>query len=135
MSFTLLQSFLLALQDKAADAAQAAPAAAQKPAPPPDFGSQQIFIIIGLFLFVFYFMMWRPQSKEKKAREAMMKTIKKGDRILLSCGLIAHVAVLTEQEVVVKVDDKIRMRFQRHAIQTVLGGEEAAPAEAEADAK
>jgi preprotein translocase YajC subunit len=68
----------------------------------------------------------------RKRQAELMSSLKKGDRILLSSGLIATVAALTEKDVLVKVDDKnpLRMRFQKQAIQTILKSDDVAPVEA-----
>jgi preprotein translocase YajC subunit len=67
-----------------------------------------------------------------------MSTLKKGDKILLTSGLIATVAALSDKDVLVKVDDKnpLRMRFQKQSIQTILKSEDVAPLEmSEAESK
>ena len=125
-------SLLVALQDAAGGAAPAAPQGAK----PPGFGMPDLFVMLPAFLLIFYFLMWRPQARERKAREAMFKSIKKGDRVILSCGLVADVAALTDQDVLVKVDDKDprRLRFRKYAVQGVIGAEQAASETAPSEA-
>lgn len=85
-----------------------------------------------LFVVVFYFLMWRPQSKERKVRAAMLAALKKGDKVVLTCGLVGEIAALTEQEVMIRFDDKDqrRLRFKRYAIHSALQ-ENDAPAESD----
>jgi preprotein translocase subunit YajC len=122
----LLPSLLLALQDATGGAAPAAPAG--EPRAAPGFGMNDLLFMVPMFLLIFYFLMWRPQARERKNREAMFKALKKGDRVLLSCGLVGEIAAFTEQDVLVRFDDKDprRMRFRKYAIQGVLGAEESA---------
>ena len=117
-------SLLIALQDAAGGAAPAAPQGAK----PPGFGMPDLFVMIPAFLLIFYFLMWRPQARERKNREAMFKGLKKGDRVLLSCGLVGEIAALADDDVLIRFDDKDprRLRFRKYAVQGVLGAEQAA---------
>jgi preprotein translocase subunit YajC len=123
----MLITLLLALQDAAGEAAPAAPQGARPPGGA-GFGMFDFFVIVPAFLLIFYFLMWRPQARERRNREAMFKALKKGDRVLLSCGLVGEIAAFSDQDVLVRYDDKDprRLRFRRYAIQGVLGAEEAA---------
>jgi len=123
MTLVALISFL---QETAAPGGPAAPA---KPAP--NLLSEMMVPLL-LFVVVFYFLMWRPQSKERKVRAAMLAALKKGDKVVLTCGLVGEIAALTEQEVMIRFDDKDqrRLRFKRYAIHSALV-EGDAPAEGE----
>ena len=46
------------------------------------------FLLIGL---IFYFLIIRPQSKQKKQRDNMLNDLKKGDKILTRGGLYGKV--------------------------------------------
>jgi preprotein translocase subunit YajC len=99
--------------------------------------SDMVFLVAAL-IGIMYFVVIRPANRERKRQAELMSSLKKGDRVLLSSGLIATVAALSEKEVMVKVDDKnpLRMRFQKQAIQTILKSDDAAPVEAvEAESK
>ncbi len=125
----LLSTLLLVLQE-AAGSGTAAPVPASRP-PSSFFGGTDLLLIPLALIVTFYFIAWRPQARERKKREAMFTGLKKNDRVLLSCGLVAQVAALTEQDVLVKFDDKDprRLRFRKYAIQGVLGAEETPAAE------
>ena len=128
----MLISLLLALQDAAGGAAPAAPQGAK----PSGFGMPDLFVMLPAFLLIFYFLMWRPQARERKNREAMFKGLKKGDRVLLSCGLVGEIAAFADDDVLVRFDDKDprRLRFRKYAIQGVLGAEEPAAEAAASEA-
>ncbi len=100
--------------------------------------SPDMLFMVAALIGIMYFVVIRPANRERKRQAEMMSTLKKGDRILLTSGLIATVAALTDKEVMVKVDDKnpLRIRFQKQAIQTILKSDDAAPVEAaEAESK
>lgn len=130
----LAGSLILAVQDGAGGtAAPADGTGTPSAAPKSPFGLDSIGMLLA-FVAIFYFLMWRPQAKERKARAAMLGAVKKGDRVILTCGLMGEVAALTEHEVLIKFDDKDarRLRFKRYAIHLVVKDDEAAPVEAAA---
>ena len=69
-----------------------------------------------LMLAVFYFILIRPQSKEKKAQAAMRAALKKGDLVLTQAGIIGTLHQINEREVVLDLDGKSRMRLLREAV-------------------
>ena len=46
---------------------------------------------IGAIFAIFYFLMIRPQQKQRKAHEAAILAIKKGDQILTAGGIVGEV--------------------------------------------
>lgn len=45
----------------------------------------------GLIFLIFYFLIIRPQQKQRKDHEAALRNLKRGDRIVTSGGIIAEV--------------------------------------------
>jgi len=112
---------LVLLQDPASGAPSGG-AALPAPRPAPvGMGWTDFVLLFGGMLFIFYFVAFRPQARERKQREAMLGNLKKGDRVVTNSGLLGTVASVTPTEVVLKVDDNVRLRFTRQAIQSVLG--------------
>jgi preprotein translocase subunit YajC len=79
-------------------------------------------VLIGI---VFYLVLLRPQRREKKRRDDLLKAIKKNDRVVTIGGIIGTVSNIPAdgKEVTLKVDDNTRIRVLRSSIQTVLGDE------------
>ena len=94
---------------------------AEDPAPRSG-GLTQMFIMLGGVVVIFYFIAWRPQAKERRAREEMLKAIKSGDPVLTTSGIFAVVSSVKEDHVILKLDEKgnVKVRFSRAAIQAVL---------------
>jgi preprotein translocase subunit YajC len=84
-----------------------------------DFGP---FVPLLLIFIVFYFVLIRPASKERKAREASVKALKQHDRVITNAGIHGTVVRLEDDAVVLRVDDKTncRIKFTRTAIWQVL---------------
>lgn len=82
-----------------------------------------------LVFVVFYFLLIRPQRKKEKdrqhLREEMLKSLKKSDHIVTIGGIHGVVALVGEDEVTIKVDEKadVRLRVSRDAISRVVGDE------------
>lgn len=86
-------------------------------------GSMLIWIVP--LILIFYFMLWRPQSKQKKARAELMKNMKVGDRVKTIGGVYGRIAEIKDSYVTVETGrDKVRIVFDRNAISTVEGGSE-----------
>jgi preprotein translocase subunit YajC len=80
------------------------------------------FVPILLILVIFYFIVMRPATKERKAREAQLGGLKKHDRVVTNAGIHGTVVALEDDTVVLRVDDKnnVRIRFSRQAIWQVV---------------
>lgn len=75
-----------------------------------------------LIFGVFYFLLIRPQQKKQKEHREMLKTLKRGDRVLTSGGIIAKVTTVKEgvDEVEVEIAAGVRVAVLRATISDVL---------------
>ena len=83
-------------------------------------GQYMFFVTLGLVFLIFYFLLIRPQRKEQKEREALIATVKKGDKIITIGGLHGMVTLTKDRTVVMKVDENCKIEISRSAIATVL---------------
>jgi preprotein translocase subunit YajC len=84
-------------------------------APSGGIGSMMPFIFQMAAIFgIFYFIVIRPQQKQRKLQEAMLMALKKGDDVVTAGGLIAQVIHLQQKVVdgatVASLDDQITIR-------------------------
>ena len=93
-------------------------------APPPGAALMQWFPLI-LMGIIFYFLLMRPQSKEKKIRQQMLDAVKKNDRVVTLGGIIGTVVSVKDDEITLKVDESsnTKITFLRSAIQRVVSGD------------
>jgi preprotein translocase subunit YajC len=81
-------------------------------------------IIFGLFWWLFI----RPQQKQQKEREAQLKQLKEGDKVVLVSGVHAVVHKLENDDVVhLTIAEGVRIKAQRTAVDRKINPEGAAP--------
>ncbi|MBM7563750.1 preprotein translocase subunit YajC [Paenibacillus sacheonensis] len=73
-----------------------------------------------LMFAVFYFLLIRPQQRKSKTRNSMLSAIKKGDKIVTIGGMHGTIMELTDDIVVLRVNDSTRVTFDRSAINSVV---------------
>ena len=78
------------------------------------------FVMFGLIIAIFYFLILRPQQKRQKGRQKMLDAIKKGDKVVTAGGMHGVVAGLDEKTVLLQVADNMKMKFDRTAIANIL---------------
>jgi preprotein translocase subunit YajC len=81
-------------------------------------GLSQTLIMIGIALVFFYFILWRPEQKRRKAGEAMRSSLKKGDRVT-AMGILGTVDKIQEQTVILEMVDKTKIEVLKAAITEV----------------
>jgi len=73
-----------------------------------------------LIIFIFYFLIIRPQNKKRKDTEKMLSAVKKGDKVVTIGGIHGTVQSVKETTVIIKVDDNVKLEFLRSAISSVV---------------
>jgi preprotein translocase subunit YajC len=71
---------------------------------------------IALVLGIFFFLVIRPQQRDRRKREQMLQSLKKGDRVVAAGGLIGTIVGVTERRVTLKLGDSVRVECLRSAV-------------------
>lgn len=118
--------------------AQAAPGAVtQQPGTPPaggppgpasPFGGNQFIFIMLAMLGLMVFMSFWTNRKEKKKREELMSSMRKGDRVQTLGGIIGTLQEVYDHEVVLRLEEG-RVRVARSSVQTIIKSVDGAPGE------
>ncbi|MDY3974671.1 preprotein translocase subunit YajC [uncultured Veillonella sp.] len=74
-----------------------------------------------LMVVIFYFLLYRPQKKQQKARNELLNNLKRGQKIVTIGGIYGTINELHEDYVMLQVAEKVEMKFARTSIATVLG--------------
>jgi preprotein translocase subunit YajC len=83
-------------------------------------------LMVGMFA-IMYFIVIRPQQKQKRDRDAMLGAIKKGDRVVTTSGIHGTVTGMDEQTITLRVGDQVKLTFDRAAVGRIV------PAQGEKD--
>jgi preprotein translocase subunit YajC len=94
--------------------AQAAPAPA---GPQGILGSP--FVMMGLMVVMFYFLLIRPQQRQRKELAARIAALQAGDKVVTSAGLHGIIHNVKEHTVVIKVAEGTMLEFDKNAVATV----------------
>ena len=87
--------------------------------------STLIFMVEMLVIFaIFWFILIRPQAKERKRHEEALRSIKKGDEIVTNGGIIATVVHVEDNRLTVKTGENTRLTVERARVAQVLTAEE-----------
>lgn len=77
----------------------------------------QSLILMALMFGVFYFLLIRPQVKKQRQHQEMLKQLDKGDLVVTNGGLIGKITGLTDTELTIELQEKVRVRVIRSAVQ------------------
>jgi preprotein translocase subunit YajC len=104
---SLVLSTLLIAQEASA------PAAAATPAQPSFLSMMMPFAII---MFIFYFLMIRPQKKKMEQETKFLNALKKGDEVYTRSGLIGTIYGMADKIVTLEVSDGIKLKVLKSQI-------------------
>ncbi len=79
------------------------------------------FVPFVLILVVMYFLLIRPQQKKMKLHTDMVASLRRGDKVVTSGGIIGSIyKVTSNEEVMVEIAENIRVRVLKTAVTQVL---------------
>ena len=88
-------------------------------APDENFGLRMM-LNFALIIPIFYFLLIRPQVKERKRHEAMSEGLKKGDEIVTNGGIIGKIVHADGHRLTVKTGDNTRVTVDRGRVAATL---------------
>lgn len=81
------------------------------------------FIPFILIFVLFYFLILRPQQKQNRQRQEMLKNVKRGDRVLSSGGIYGKVVNVNENDLTVEIAKGINVQMTRSGISSIVNQE------------
>ncbi len=82
----------------------------------------QVLPILAIGL-VFYFIVIAPANKQRKKTQEMLRSLKKGDRVVTSGGIYGTIQGVEPDVVYLKIAENVKVKVSRSAITGVITGE------------
>ena len=83
------------------------------------------FIPLILIFIIFYFFLIRPQQKRVKEHKAMVQSLKRGDEIITSGGVIGTIdRVMEDDRIEVIIGENVKVQVIKSTITSLLKKEE-----------
>jgi len=76
------------------------------------------FALIGSMFIIFYFLLIRPQQKKEKQRQAMINSLKTGDKVLTISGIYGVITAIKDDTITLKVSSNTNIEFSKSAMQS-----------------
>jgi preprotein translocase subunit YajC len=85
-------------------------------------GGSSLWVTLAPFVLmfaIFYFLLIRPQQRKQRERGSMLKALSKGDKVVTIGGMHGTIEQISDDTVVLKVNDSTKLTFDRSAINNV----------------
>lgn len=85
-------------------------------------GTMELIFMLVIFGLIFYFMIFRPQSKRVKEHKSLMSSLSKGDEVLTSGGILGKIAKISDENdyVLLSLNDTTQITIKKDYIAAVL---------------
>ena len=80
----------------------------------------QMIVTFGILGVMFYFLLIRPQQKQRKDQENLIKNVKTGDKVLLNSGIFGIVSNVKDKTLMVKIADNVKVEVLKSAVGSVV---------------
>lgn len=79
-----------------------------------------LIIYVVAFIAIFYFMAIRPQQRQRRAHQALLSSLKKGDTVVTAAGIYGKVKRVEDDFVVIEVAKGVSMKITRRAVVEIV---------------
>ena len=92
-------------------------------APAPGAESSPVLSLLPILLIfgIFYFVLIMPMRSKQKKLEELQKTLKAGDRVILSPGIFGTVVGVEPEALTVRIADQTKIKVLRSAVAALQG--------------
>lgn len=77
-------------------------------------------LMIAVFIAIFYFLIWRPQSKRAKEHRALVDSLGVGSEVVFAGGLMGKITKIEGDFAVVELNRGVEVKVQRASVISVL---------------
>ncbi len=83
-------------------------------------GALMQVVFLGGFILLFYFLLWRPQSKRAKEHRQLISGLDKGDEVVTSGGIAGRIVRVKDDFVVIQIAEGVEIKVQKVAVAAAL---------------
>ena len=83
----------------------------------------QLFMLL-IFVLIFYFLLIRPQNKQRHTLNDMINNLKIGDKIITKGGIIAKISVIKENSLIIEVENNTKIEILKHAVVSLINDDQ-----------
>ena len=91
-------------------------------------GGLSLLVLFAPLFAIWYFLLNRPQQQQRRKLQAMLATLKTGDRVVTSGGIRGTIVSFRDSVVLLQVAKDVKIELERSAITGLLNGDTAAEA-------
>ncbi|MGQ9374454.1 preprotein translocase subunit YajC [Acinetobacter tandoii] len=77
-------------------------------------------LMIAVFVAIFYFLIWRPQSKRAKEHRSLVESLGIGSEVVFAGGLMGKITKIEGDFAVVELNRGVEVKIQRASVISVL---------------
>ncbi|AUX86241.1 preprotein translocase subunit YajC [Acinetobacter tibetensis] len=77
-------------------------------------------LMIAVFVAIFYFLIWRPQSKRAKEHRSLVESLGVGSEVVFAGGLMGKITKIEGDFAVVELNRGVEVKIQRASVISVL---------------
>jgi preprotein translocase subunit YajC len=89
---------------------------AQGAAAPAQQSPYSMFIMLGVMVVAFYFLLIRPQQKRAKEHQNLLSKLAAGDEVVTAGGILGKVSEVGDGYVTIEIADGVRVKLQKSQI-------------------
>ena len=77
-------------------------------------------LMIAVFVAIFYFLIWRPQSKRAKEHRSLVESLGIGSEVVFAGGLMGKITKIEGDFAMVELNRGVEVKIQRASVISVL---------------
>lgn len=83
-----------------------------------------LLLNIALIFLIFYWLLIRPQKKERERHQAMIQALKKGDEVVMAGGVVGTIIHVDQERLTLKTADNTRIVVDRSKVGHKVGDDD-----------
>lgn len=83
-------------------------------------GGFQSLIFLVIIIVLFYFVLIRPQMKQGKEQKKMLNSIKPGDEVLTTAGIVGKIKNMNESFIDLEIAQDVTIKMQKQALSKIM---------------